>query len=123
MRAGLKLNNTPEMQRLLASRQKHHRAHPTPAEAHVMDLLESMGERFIFQKGFHTTNRFFIVDFYLPKRRKLCLEVDGAYHELFAAYDRKRDAFLTACRGFRVIRITNEHALNLTADQLRALIA
>ena len=118
-----KLNTSPANQRLLAFRKHGLEKRATPAEKYICSLLDELGERYLFQKGFFTENRFFIVDFYLPKRRKLCLEIDGPSHRHAFAYDEARDRFLTQSRGFRVLRITNEHAMALTSQQLLNLIS
>lgn len=117
-----KLNISPDNQSLLMRRRNELLGRPTEAEKHVQSLLETMGENFIPQKGFFTTYRFFFVDFYLPKRRKLCLEIDGAYHKRQPAYDKARDRFLKERRGFRFVRIANDTAMRLTPATLLALI-
>lgn len=119
MSSAVRLNQTPDNQRLLTARQRDHRANPTPAENHIRSLLDELQEHFIFQKGFCTTYRFFLVDFYLPRPRRLCLEVDGGYHNQQPAYDRARDRFLTETRGLRVLRLRNEDALRMDARALR----
>ncbi len=116
------LNTSPENQRLLAIRRNKLLLNQTAPEIHVSRLLTELKEKFLPQKGFYTGVRHFIVDFYLPKRRQLCLEIDGKYHENQKQYDEARDRFLTVERGFRVIRITNEHALSLDAAALRTII-
>lgn len=85
-------------------------------------LFDKMGEKYMAQKGFFTTYRFFFVDFYLPKRSKLCLEIDGGYHKSQLAYDRARDRFLKERRGFRLMRITNEIAMTLNQETILNLI-
>ena len=118
------LNLAKDNQRLLAARRKRLLANPTAAELHVKGLLEQIGERFLFQKGFYTAARFFIVDFYLPARGKLCLEVDGEYHaeERQRRRDAHRDAYLVAARGFRIVRITNAEAMQHSVASLAAML-
>lgn len=119
------LNYSRENQSLMVKRQKENRSEPTPAEAHVIGLLDTMGERYVFEKGLFTAHKFFLVDFYFPKPRKLCLEIDGAYHDSPAqkAKDKTRDKFIRTKRKMKVKRITNDHALSLTAQQLFNLIS
>lgn len=83
-----------------------------------------LGEYFFHQKGFYSERTHYIVDFYLPKRRKLCLEIDGIHHETLPqlAYDSVRDRFLTEKRGFRVIRISNRQVENMSPSELLAII-
>lgn len=87
-------------------------------------MLVELGERFFPQKGFCSRKGHFIVDFYLPKRRKLCLEVDGGYHSnpTQTEYDRRRTEFLVCVRGFRVVRISSVDAMKIDASGLLALI-
>ncbi len=102
--------------------QNEHRSEPTPSELHIMGLLKELGERYVFEKGVFTNRTFFLVDFYLPKPRKLCLEIDGGYHKLQLHYDTVRDNFLRNERKMEVLRITNEVADTLSANELLALI-
>lgn len=122
---GVVLNYSRENQSLMVKRQKENRGEPTPAEAHIIALLDTMGEHYVFEKGIFTAHKFFLVDFYFPKPRKLCLEIDGAYHDSPAqmAKDKARDKFIRTKRKMRVSRITNEHALSLTAQQLLNIIS
>lgn len=94
----------------------------TAAELHVKELLEALDVSFCFQKGFFTASRHYIVDFYIKSFGKLCLEIDGGYHQTpeQQAYDQRRDLFLADIRGFRVKRLTNEAALAMSADDLLA---
>lgn len=116
----MKLNSSISNQRELALRRSVLISRPTESEMYVKDLLDSIKEDYCFQKGFFTANKHFIVDFYLKKRRKLCLEIDGGYHANpeQKEYDRRRDWFLENVRGFRVKRLTNEEALSLNCETL-----
>jgi very-short-patch-repair endonuclease len=92
---------------------------PTPQEQHVMALLTELGEHFIFEKGFMTDRTFYIADFYLPKPRKVIIEIDGNHHKAQRAYDQARDNFLKRERKIkRIIRISNEYAMGLDAKAL-----
>ncbi len=118
------LNTSRENQSILAKRRNKLLANMTTAEKRILELLTQMNERFISQKGFFSIRTHYIVDFYLPKRKKLCLEVDGPYHldQAQIEYDKRRDKFLTDSRGFRVIRITNDQALIISREELLKLI-
>lgn len=118
----MKLNTSPENQSRMYRLQNEHRLEPTLSELHVMGLLKELGERYIFEKGVFTDRTFFLVDFYLPKPRKLCLEIDGGYHKAQLYYDTMRDNFLRKERKMKVLRITNEVAETLNAKELLALI-
>ncbi len=95
----------------------------TPEELHVKSIFDNdiPATKYCFQKGFFTNNRFFIVDFYIPKGR-ICLEIDGGYHIDQKEYDEARDWFLTEKRGFRVIRVSNEDAMKLNKKSLEKLL-
>ena len=84
------------------------RKNPTPSEIIVRDKLTELGVDFIFQKGFYKGDYHCIVDFYLPKPLKICIEIDGLIHETENqnARDIRKSAYLIA-RGFKVIRIKN----------------
>ena len=117
-----KLNTSRENQSLSSRRRDRLVKHATLPELRIVRLLTELGERFIFQKSFFTNYRFFIVDFYIKRRHKLCLEIDGKLHEKTGAYDELRDSFLTEFRKVRVLRITNERAMKITKAQLLKLI-
>lgn len=119
----LTLNTSRANQSLLARRRNKNRKSPTPAESHVKSLLDDLGEKYIFEKGLMTEKRFYLVDFYFPKPRKLCLELDGPCHELRKHYDAVRDNFICTKRKMRVLRISNEHALGLNKEKLLALLS
>ncbi len=113
----------PGHQALMYKFQRENRANPTPSELRIMNLLQEMGERFVFEKGFYTYNSFYLVDFYLPKPRKVCLEIDGPIHENRLSYDFQRDTWLMRVRRIRaIIRIKNEDAMKITKEELNELI-
>ena len=66
-------------QKTLGSRKKRLIKNATSSELKIKELLEELKIRSIFQKGFIKGNYYCIVDFYIPKL-KLCIEVDGEYH-------------------------------------------
>ncbi len=119
----MKLNKSRDNQSLLAKRRNVLIVRATPSEERVAGLLDYLGERYLFQKGFFNEHTHYIVDFYLPKR-KLCLEIDGGYHGKpeQVAYDARRDAFLTEVRKFKVLRIRNECADAIDAEGLLDVI-
>ncbi len=118
------LDLTPRTKSIMARRQNENRREKTPAEAHVITLLESLGVEYVFEKGVLRRKSFYLVDFYFPRPRKLCLEIDGGYHNTpeQKAKDRIRDRFITRSRKMRVTRLTNEQAFALNAEQLLAII-
>ena len=85
----------------------------TPAEIAFHRILSDLGMRYIAQKGFMMPPRFAIVDFYLPKPYKICIEIDGLGHREYGqAYrDSMRDVYLRR-RGYRVLRFTNYEVLH-----------
>ncbi|HEX5726099.1 MAG TPA: endonuclease domain-containing protein [Longimicrobiaceae bacterium] len=85
------------------------RREPTPAEARLWEALrrdQFLGLRFRRQ---HPVGRF-VLDFYCA-RHKLCIEVDGAYHERQPERDAERTAVLAAA-GYTVLRFTNEEVIS-----------
>lgn len=121
----MKLNTNPKNQSLLSVRRNELIQKATKAELHIKRLLEEIGDDFCFQKGFFNQSTHYIVDFYIKKRKKLCLEIDGGYHlnPSQIIYDRNRDWFLTEVRGFTVKRITNEQAFKMNAADLVAALS
>lgn len=85
--------------------------------------LDEAGINYIFQKAFIQCDYYCIVDFYLPKPYKICIQIDGKYHEdeKQVRKDWARDKYLTEKRGFKVIRITNEQAEAMTAKEVLSL--
>ncbi len=114
------MNTSPENQSLLAHRRNELIDRITPAEAHIRSLLIELKVKHSFQKGFYSVQTHYIVDFYFKKLGKLCLEIDGEYHNSpeQKAYDEKRTHFLTRVRGFYVRRLTNEQALAMDKHSL-----
>lgn len=111
-------------QALCAKRRKELIQRITLAELHVVKLLEENKLKFIFQKGFISGKNFCIVDFYLPKPYRICIEIDGSYHSLpkQQVRDKNKDFYLQKQRGFKVIHITNEAVLNMNSKQLMSKI-
>jgi very-short-patch-repair endonuclease len=112
-----------DKQKTVCNRVRALREKATFSEIRIQNLLESIGVRYIFQKGFIQGNYYCIVDFYLPNY-KLCIEVDGLYHsnQDQIIKDKVRDRYLVNDRHFKVLRITNELANRITSDQLLKLI-
>lgn len=82
---------------------------PTQSESDFMAKLDQAGIKYMFQKGFIKGSASCIVDFYLPRPHRLCIEIDGGYHQTDEqkSKDAWRDNYLTNERGFKVIRILN----------------
>lgn len=116
------INTAPDNMSLLMRRRNILVRHATVAERHVRKLLAVLDEPHIFQKGFCSQKRFFIVDFYFPKPLKVAVELDGSSHDHTQHYDNWRDRFLTEVRRIRIIRISDDRALKLTANCLFNLI-
>lgn len=112
-----------DKQKTLFKRLEQRRSNRTESELYIESLLSKLPYKFIPEKGFIQGDYYCFVDFYLPKPMKVCLEVDGGYHNTpeQKARDRRKDSYLES-RGFRVIRITNEEALSLNTKSLAELI-
>ncbi len=109
--------------RHLAIRKMQLRLNATPHELKVKSLLDRLGYRYRFQKGFLAGGVMFIADFFLPKPRRLVIEIDGTSHTVKkqAIKDALRDAYFVE-RGFRIVRITNTEVNALTQQELAQLI-
>lgn len=96
------------------------KSNPTKSEVILMKKLDKLKINYMFQKGFVKGDFSTIVDFYLPKPNRLCIEVDGEYH--LAPKQKSRDYFkdkyLTEERGFKVLRLTNKEAEDITTEEL-----
>lgn len=97
-------------QKTLFSRIKRLRENATPAEINLKAMLDLCGIKYIFQKGFIQGNGYYVVDFYLPKPRKIVIEVDGNSHDGREEYDKRKDDYLKK-RKFKIVRITNQEVL------------
>jgi len=103
----------------LKARARGMRHEPTPAEAKLWQHLrgDQLGVKFRRQ---HSINRY-IADF-ICLSHKLIVELDGAGHlePDQADYDQGRSALLIEL-GYRVLRFSNEQALNQTEATLAAI--
>lgn len=118
---------TPEEYRLkqitLDDRKKKLKGSPTPSEIIFREKLRAVYKNFKFQKGFIAGQNFCIVDFYIPQYR-LCIEVDGEYHQTPEQIkrDRNRDWYLSAQRGFNVLHISNKLSEVLTSEKIKLIL-
>lgn len=85
-------------------------SNPTVYETKFKKLLDEINIRYMFQKGFIKGDLHCIVDFYLPKPYKLCIEIDGEYHNELSqvAKDINRNKYLGGFREFTVLHFTNK---------------
>lgn len=67
------------------------------------------------QRMFFNLKTFYIVDFYFG-HKKVCVEVDGGYHDGRKKYDNARDVFLLKKRGVLTLRFTNEEVFEKAGD-------
>ena len=97
-------------QKTLYSRQESLKINATNSEITFKNKLDLLGIRYLFQKGFISGNGYYFVDFYLPKPYKVCVEIDGGYHNTIEQKykDSKKDRYLIEERNFKVLRIKNE---------------
>jgi very-short-patch-repair endonuclease len=96
----------------------------TKEELIFSKLLDDLKIRYIFQKGFIKGDYFCIVDFYLPKPYKICIEIDGLYHltEKQILKDKNKDNYLINYRGFKVIRFSNFQVNFMTKNILLSFL-
>jgi very-short-patch-repair endonuclease len=99
-----------DKQKTLFKRQDKLRNNPTESELIFKKRLDDLGIKYIFQKCFIAKDYYCIVDFYLPKPFKLCIEIDGGHHDESKqkAKDYYRTKYLTDIRGFKETRIKNK---------------
>jgi saccharopine dehydrogenase (NAD+, L-lysine-forming) len=92
----------------------------THAELILKAYLDFLNINYMFQKGFIAGNGFYIVDFYIPKPFKICIEVDGTYHNFEAQkeQDEIRTKYLIK-RGFKVVRFTNKEIYKNSINQIK----
>jgi very-short-patch-repair endonuclease len=101
--------------------QNNLKENPTEAETIVLCWLTINNVYFKFQKAF-VTPYCRIVDFYLPRPKKIILEIDGGYHKETVEKDFYKD-LVWGKKGFKTIRITNEEVFNDSfKDKLKFLI-
>jgi very-short-patch-repair endonuclease len=96
----------------------------TPSERIFEEKLKKLGYDYKPQKGFIARGYFCIVDFYIPRPYRLCIEIDGGYHNTWKqrVKDSDKDYYLTATRKFKVLRLTNEQAEAISLEALRLRI-
>lgn len=134
-------------QDLMMSRQKQLLKNQTPAELRIAKLLKQLKISNTPQRCFKWSNPktggdFYIVDFFIPidtdfssfqqenyyKRfrsglKGIVIECDGPSHKQQKGYDKKRTEKLQKHRNIvKVIRISNEQCLTITAIELKKLI-
>jgi very-short-patch-repair endonuclease len=114
-----------DKQKTLFGRLSRLRNNPTESELIFQNKLDKLHIKYIFQKGFIQGRNYCIVDFYLPRPYKLCIEIDGEYHstEERQKRDKSRDYYLVEERGFKIIRLTNKQARGITQEELSALLS
>ncbi len=99
------------------------RRRATPSEKHLINILEESEIEYIFQKGFIKGNYYCIVDFYIPRPYKLCIEVDGGYHltDEQQKRDERKDKYLIS-RRLKILRLKNEQVDMLSIDEFNKMI-
>jgi very-short-patch-repair endonuclease len=92
----------------------------TTSELLFREILEKNNIKFQFQKGFIAGNNFCIADFYLPKPKKIVIEIDGKYHENKSQInrDKNKDEYYKR-RGFKVIHIENDKIIDFDISILK----
>lgn len=113
-----------DKQKTLFKRAKELRRKATASELAFEKKLQAIGVKYIFQKCFIQGDYYCIVDFYLPKPYKTCIEIDGGYHneESQVLKDGRKDKYLTEDRRFNVLRLTNYEAETLSIEAIRQLL-
>jgi len=98
-----------EKRKTVRYRKKILKQRATPSETIFRKRLDDAGIHYQFQKGFISGKFYCFVDFYLPSPKKICIEIDGGYHNTPEQQkkDFAKDQYLKG-RKFKVIRIKNE---------------
>jgi very-short-patch-repair endonuclease len=109
-----------DKQKTLFKRVKDLRRKATASELIFMRRLDLLGIKFIFQKAFIEGDYYCIVDFYLPKPFKICIEIDGKYHDCIkqSKRDHRKDNYLESYRGFKVVRVKNEQVSSFDINSI-----
>lgn len=85
--------------------------------------LKSLGIKYEFQKIVFDGDKFYIVDFYIPKL-KLVIEIDGGYHttkdQIYK--DKVRISRLSILGYKRVSRFTNEEAISIKDFKIKEIL-
>ena len=113
-----------DKQKTCLVRRKELAKNATKSELIFKEKLDNLKISYIFQKGFIKGDQYCIVDFYIPGKYKLCIELDGAYHttEKQRIRDYYRDKYLTKDRKFNLLRLTNEEAESIKEEDLKLII-
>lgn len=90
-----------DKQKTLFKRQNDLRSKPTESELIFKKRLEENNIKFIFQKCFIGQDYYCIVDFYLPKPFKVCIEIDGGYHD--EAKQKAKDYYRTKAGAIKAM--------------------
>lgn len=95
---------------------------PTQSAKRFKKLLKATGYRFMSEKIIYKEVSFYIVDFYIPDKN-LCIELDGGYHDTPEQREKDfiRDKYLLG-RGYQNWRMTNEEAVSMTVEEIKAKI-
>ena len=75
----------------------------TKAEKAIRERLAKKGISYIRKKGFLKDGFYCVVDFYLPRPFKVCIDID-------AEEDSAKEAYINS-RGLRLVRLTAEEAM------------
>lgn len=95
------------------------RNNPSKEECIVKRKLDQLKVKYIFQKGFYNGNKHCIVNFYLPKPLRVCIEIYGDNQEKLKS--KGNDKYLIR-RGLKPVRLNsnNVNEFNpLSIDSIR----
>lgn len=103
------------MEDVAYGRKKMLKRFPTPAEAAFKETLRGLKIPFGFQKVVFTSYRYFILDFVIPMKPRLIVEIDGGVHSVQQAHDSMRTGLILQTkryREYRLMRLSNEQVFN-----------
>ena len=92
----------------------------TKEQVKVCEALKSVSIKHMKEKGFYSHDYFYFIDVYIKKPHKICVEIDGKYHESEQqqSKDRRKDWILRNKKGFKVVRITNDKVSKMTYKEI-----
>ena len=100
---------TPEVRARSVEYAQKGRRYPTDKEEIIRKILLKSGLQFLQQKIVHFNDRFYIIDFYIKKPYKVCLEIDGWQHlGNRVDYDVERTLRLEQDKKLKVVRFRND---------------
>jgi very-short-patch-repair endonuclease len=97
----------------------------TKEELLFESLLKKVRVKFKAQKiivPYEDNHGGYVLDFYIKHPYRLCIEIDGYYHNSRTEKDAYRDKWLLENRNIRTIRIKNDEVYNMTVSDIHSIL-